>query len=251
MYRFCVYTALLLLLIYLPSSQLQANEQQTIADLQRQLPEWEFKQISNEQDTFTIIHRPAMTAFEKGTLILIPDASLHPATPRQLNFLRQAFNDLGWHTIALMPPSSPTNEQNSSEPLQQRLNLLLSDSEMPSGHLVVLAQGSSASLLTQLDWLDMTRQADALILLSSYEADPAINRELAQRIGALTIPTLDIAHHQDHPHIQQTLIQRQQWSRKNANLLYRQRLLSGHAELETTQQLMYKEVYGWLSYLGL
>lgn len=251
MNHFFVYATLLLLLISLPLSQLHAHEQQTITDLQRQLPEWEFTQIGTQQDTFTILHRPAMTAFEKGALLLIPDASLHPATPRQLNFLRQAFNDVGWHTIAFMPPPSPINGQSSSEALQQRLNLLLSDSDMPSGHLVILAQGSSANLLTQFDWVAMSRQTDALILLSSYETDPAINRELAQRVGALPIPTLDIAHQQDHLHIQQTLAQRQQWSRKSANLLYRQRLLNGHAEHEASQQLMYKEVYGWLSYLGL
>jgi hypothetical protein len=258
MHRFWLYPAntLFLLLIYLLPGQSQANEQQMMADLQRQLPEWEFKQVGNEQDAFTIIHRPAMTAFEKGTLVLIPDASLHPATPRQLNFLRQEFNDLGWHTIALMPPASvlneeKLNEENKSEPLQQRLNQLLSYSEMPAGYLVILAQGSSANLLAQIDWQNITRQADALILLSSYETDPGFNRELAQRIGALTIPTLDIAHLQDHPHIEHTLLERQRWSRKNANLLYRQRLLTGYAELETTQHVMVKEVYGWLSYLGL
>lgn len=240
-----------LLLIFLFSGQAYASEQQLMLDLQRQLPEWEFQHLDSEQDSFTILHRPAMTVFEKGTLILIPDSSLHPATPRQLNFLRQQFNDLGWHTIAMMPPTLAHDEESKSEALQQRFNQLLDYDDMPAGHVVILAQGSSANLLTQFDWHSMSRPVDALILVSSYEADPVSNRELAQRIGALAIPTLDIAHLLDHRHIESTLLERQRWSRKNANLQYRQRLLTGYAELETTQYLMMKEVYGWLSYLGL
>lgn len=253
MHHFTFYAAkfLVLLLSLLVPSQLHANEHQVMDDLQRQLPGWEFQQVGHEPETFTVLHRPAMTSFAKGTLVLIPDTTLHPATPRQINFLRLIFNDLGWHTIALMPPTMVTPDRDEHEILQQRLNQLFNNDAMPAGHLVLLAQGTSANLLTNLDWAALARSADALVLLSSYAADPVTNRALAKRIGSLTIPTLDIAHTHDHLHIEKFFQERQQWNRKNANLLYRQRLLTGYAELETTQHAMVKELYGWLSYLGL
>ncbi|MEE2024118.1 DUF3530 family protein [Alkalimonas mucilaginosa] len=219
-------------------------------DLKRQLPEWEIQQLGDSTPLW-VLHREAMTPFVQGTLLLLPDPSQHPASPRHINFLRQAMNQHGWTTLALLPDATATTDQAALAALRQQLHLVLEQSDWQQGHLVVLAQGYSGYLLSQLEWTTLPRQPEAIVFLSSYHPEPANNRELAQRIAQLSMPVLDMAHDTDHLHISQTFEIRRQWGQKQANLLYRQRLLTGYPELEISQQRMYKEVYGWLNYLGL
>ena len=256
--QFFGFVALLLLLLpgLTAAAPTQLNWLQ--ADLQYYLPDWEVQLIGEAADSLLVVHREAMTPHQQGTLLLLPDPSQHPASPRQINFLRHAMNQHGWSTVAVLPnypdlanTAADMDNINMLTQFQQQLQLVLNQQAWQAGHLVILAQGKSGYLLSQLDWPLQPRQPDALVFLSSYHTDPASNRQLAQRIARLSIPVLDLAHHQDHLHIASTFELRRQWNRKQANLLYRQRLLTGHAELETTQQLLYKEVYGWLSYLGL
>lgn len=254
------FSFLVLLLLLLPGLTATAQTQPhwLQSDLQRYLPNWEVQLIGEAPDSLLVVHREAMTPYQQGTLVLLPDPSQHPASPRQINFLRQAMNQHGWSTVAVLPGStisSYTMTELDSEKMltqfQQQLQLVLNQQEWQTGHLVILAQGRSGNLLSQLDWTQQPRQPEALVFLSSYHADPAGNRQLAQRIARQTIPVLDLAHHSDHVHITSTFELRRQWSQRHANLLYRQRLLKGHAELESSQQVMYKEIYGWLNYLGL
>lgn len=249
-----------LLLLLLPGLTAAAPTQSSWlqADLQHYLPEWELHLIGEASDRVLVIHREAMTPYQQGTLVLLPDPSQHPVSPRQINFLRHAMNQHGWSTVAVLPnypafanTAADIDDDETLALFQQQLQLVLSHQAWQAGHLVILAQGQSGYLLSQLDWAQQPRQPEALVFLSSYHQDPASNRELAQRISRQTIPVLDLAHHRDYLHISSTFELRRQWSQRHANLLYRQRLITGHAELETTQQVMYKEVYGWLSYLGL
>ncbi|MDP4527643.1 DUF3530 family protein [Alkalimonas delamerensis] len=241
----------LLLVFSLSAMPCSANDWLS-QDLQRFLPEWEQQVLTQGQQSLLVAHRQAMTPYQQGTLLLIPDPTQHPASPRHINFLRQHMNQHGWKTLAIL--SNHWQQQSSEmakQQLEQDLMLVLTEPEWQSGHLVVLAQGRSGSLVSQLDWSRQPRQPDAMVLLSSYESEPTQNRALAKRIAQLSMPVLDLAHHQDHQHIAATFELRQQWSRQQANLLYRQRMLTGKPELETTQQLLYKELYGWLTYLGL
>ena len=242
---------ILLLMLNLSTISCYANDWLS-QDLQRFLPEWEQQVLTQDQQSLLVVHRPAMTPYLQGTLLLLPDPAQHPATPKQINFLRQHMNQHGWATLAILTTHwQPHSSELALPQLEQDLTLLLNQPEWQSGHLVVLAQGRSGNLISQLDWTKQPRQPDALILLSSYESEPAQNRALAKRIAQLSMPVLDLAHHLDHQHIATTFELRLQWSQQQANLLYRQRLLTGKPELETTQQLLYKELYGWLTYLGL
>ncbi|SEA03792.1 DUF3530 family protein [Alkalimonas amylolytica] len=252
------FVVLMLLLLSGLTATAQTQPNWLQADLQHYLPEWELRLLGEVPNALLVVHREGMTPYQQGTLVLLPDPSQHPASPRQINFLRQAMNEHGWSTVAILPnypvSSDSATEIDHDETLnhfQQQLQLVLTQQDWQAGHLVILAQGQSGSLLSQLDWAQLPRQPEALVFLSSYHTDPASNRQLAQRIARQTIPVLDLAHHHDHLHIASTFELRRQWSQRHANLMYRQRLLTGHAELETTQQVMYKEVYGWLSYLGL
>ena len=82
-------------------------EQNASADLLRQLPADEILQLTAQQQEFMLLQRENMTSYTKGTVILLPDASEHPASPKYINLLRQQLTDYGWYTLALMPPSLP------------------------------------------------------------------------------------------------------------------------------------------------
>lgn len=63
------------------------------ADLQNQIEPTEIKPLQAGEQSFTVLEKPAMTAFTKGTVILVPDWSQHAASPRMINLLRQQLVD--------------------------------------------------------------------------------------------------------------------------------------------------------------
>jgi hypothetical protein len=77
------------------------------ADFLRQLPAAQIQQGNTSTHTVLWLDQPAMTPFQKGNVILLPDQSQHAASPRLINFLRNQLPDFGWHTRALQVPALP------------------------------------------------------------------------------------------------------------------------------------------------
>lgn len=77
------------------------------ADFLRQLPAAQIQQGNTPTHTVLWLDQPAMTPFQKGNVILLPDQSQHAASPRLINFLRNQLPDFGWHTRALQVPALP------------------------------------------------------------------------------------------------------------------------------------------------
>ncbi|MFC4656044.1 MULTISPECIES: DUF3530 family protein [Rheinheimera] len=225
------------------------------SDLERQLDQDEVKIIAAGESEFLTLQLPAMTAEVKGTALLIPDGSQHPASPRYIQTLRQQLIDYGWNTIAILPPEAAADD--STEALEQYQQLLLqrvvaatTAARQNSGYLIVLAQGNNGALVAQLYADKKIPEPESLVLLSAYHPLQAGNKQLAQWIAKLAIPTLDLKQQKDNSVLDGHWRLRQQWVNKENKLLYRQRELPGDMKSPLWQEQMLKEVYGWLSYQG-
>jgi len=225
------------------------------ADLQNHFDAAEVKPLQAGEQSFTVLERPAMTAFTKGTVILVPDWSQHAASPRMINLLRQQLVDYGWNTVAMMvpPPLTDTTAETLlayQTELLARLQAVMKSVENNTGSIIVVAQGSSGALVNQLYQSGQLTPPEGLILLSAYLPDQALNQAVSLALAKHKVPTLDIQQQQDNTFVMASSQLRLQLVRKHIKEIYRQRLLPGSFDQPQTQQWVFNEVYGWLSYLG-
>lgn len=250
-----------LLLLLLLSPAVDANnaelssESFTTSDLQNQIDPIEIKPLQAGELSFTVLEKPAMTAFTKGTVILVPDWSQHAASPRMINVLRQQLVDYGWNTIAMMVPEQLTETTAETlltyqTALLTRLQAVMKSAENNTGSIIVVAQGSSGALINQLYQTGQLTAPEGLILLSAYLPDKALNQAVSLALAKHKVPTLDIQQQQDNSFVMASSQLRLQLVRKHIKEIYRQRLLPGSLDQPQNQQWVFNEVYGWLSYLG-
>lgn len=231
-------------------------EQNANADLLRQLPADEILQLTAQQQEFMLLQRESMTSYTKGTVILLPDASEHPASPKYINLLRQQLTDYGWYTLALMPPSLPVELttdtlQAYQQSLRERLAVAQQQAQQHSGVTIVIAQGSSAALLNQLYADAQLNEPAAFIMLGAYLPEISFNRNFAKALATHQVPTLDISTGQDNKMVISQLRYRKQLANKHLKAVYRQRLINGSGYNADTQQWVFQEIYGWLTSVGL
>lgn len=253
-------TALLVLLFYcsttVTAAELAASSESLhTQDLQRQLASAEFSTLQAGEQQFMTLYKPAMTAFNKGTVVLLPDWSQHAASPRMINLLRQQLVDYGWNTLSVMVPDPlpltyAENLLTYQNELLLRLQAVMSKVQSSTGSVVIVAQGSSGAILNQLYQSSELAKPDALVLLSAYLAEPALNDAVSLALATHKIPTLDIQQQQDNAFVLASSKLRQQLVRKHIKELYRQRLLPGSMDDTLNQQWVFNEINGWLSYLG-
>lgn len=216
----------------------------------------EVTELTTGNGNFLALQRQALTSYTKGTAILVPDWSEHPASPHYLDMLRQQLNEHGWHTLAIMAPDAALYEQNPaasdfSQQLAERLVAAIDQAAQQIGNTIVIANGSSAALLNQLYASEQLAAPAAFIMLGAYLTDPALNRELAQQISEQQVPTLDISHQRDNRFATANLKLRQQLAQRNLKTQYRQRQLSGTFYDEDVHAWVLKEITGWLHSIGL
>ncbi len=230
-------------------------ESVSTSDLQNQIDPTEIKPLQAGEQSFTVLEKPAMTAFTKGTVILVPDWSQHAASPRMINLLRQQLVDYGWNTMAMMVPD-PLPETNAETMLTYqtellaRLQAVMKNAENNTGSIIVVAQGSSGALINQLYQTGQLTPPEGLILLSAYLPDKVLNQAVSLALAKHKVPTLDIQQQQDNTFVMASSQLRLQLVRKHIKEIYRQRLLPGSIDQPQNQQWLFNEVYGWLSYLG-
>lgn len=238
------------------AQQLPSKQQLWQRDLQRQIPASELIELSTTNGSFIVLQREALTSYTKGTAILVPDWTEHPASPDYLDPLRQQLNDYGWHTLAIMtpPPADFNLEQNATDYQQQLAEHMLAtlvQAEMQGGNIIVIAKGSNAALLNRMYTSEQLVPPAAFIMLGAYLADVQLNRELASQIASQSIPTLDIIHRQDNRFANANLKLRQQLTERNLKTQYRQRQLTGTFYDADKHAWVLKEITGWLQSIGL
>ncbi len=244
---------ILLASVLMLSTTGNATELEIAGDLQRQLPPEEISMLKTAEQEFLTLELKTMTPFTKGTVILIPDWSQHAASPRAINFLRTTLIDYGWNTIAMMVPEALSAVDSETllayqTEFQGRLAEVLKRAASKHGNLIIVAQGSSGALINTMIQREQISAPQGLILLSAYLSDAKLNQAVSLAISQHKIPTLDIMHNQDNSIVAASSKIRLQLTRKSMKELYRQRILTG--AIDDEPEWLFKEVYGWLTYIG-
>lgn len=250
-----LFSALLYLLATSSFAQV-STEQNYTADLRRQLPAQDFVELTAQQQTFISLQKDSMTSFSKGTAILVPDASQHPAEPKQLDMLRQELTLYGWATLALMPPPLPpalTTETLAEyeNTLLERLSAAQQHAQQHAGAIIVIAQGSSGAVLNKLFTNAKLPEPAAFVMLSAFLPDTTLNQQIAEAVALQQVPTLDISYRQDPTPVLSQLSKRRQLANKHLKAFYRQRVLAGSAYHVESQHWLLQEINGWLISIGL
>lgn len=244
---------LMLLALHLQAAE--SMEDLHKADLSWQLPAEEITELSAGEKTFLALKRSAFTAKTKGTILFIPDWSQHATSPKYLNLLRKEFNDYGWDTLAIAVPDAPFNDDLASltqykDQLQQRIEVAMTSALAENSTVIVVAQGSSAAMVSQLYADKKLQEPKSLVLLEAYLPTAEQQRSLPMAIAKQQVPTLDLMQEQGNQQVAAQWQLRKQLAKQQQKLLYRQRQINGLIAQSETQQRVFKEIYGWLSYQG-
>jgi hypothetical protein len=252
---FKVVTFLMLVSLTVHGSEPVPMEELHKADLTWQLPAEEITELLAGDKSFVALKRAAFTAKVKGTIVLIPDWSQHASSPKYLNLLRTAFNDYGWDTLAIAVPDAPPSDEAAAlesykQLLQQRITAAMTSAMTENNTVVIVAQGSSAALISQLYADKKLQEPQSLILLEAYLPQAEQHRSLPLAIAKQQVPTLDLMQEQGNMQVAAQWQLRKQLAKQQQKLLYRQREISGLIAQTETQQRVFKEIHGWLSYQG-
>ncbi|CAI3804623.1 alpha/beta hydrolase family protein [Rheinheimera sp. MM224] len=246
---------LLLLSCSTVASEPMSMEEWHKSDLTWQLPADEITELLAGDKSFLALKRAAFTAKVKGTILFVPDWSQHASSPKYLNLLRKEFNDYGWDTLAIAVPDAPFENDTPSldsykEQLQQRITVAMTSVMTESSTIIVVAQGSSAALISQLYADKKLQEPQSLILLEAYLPQAEQQRSLPLAIAKQQVPTLDLRQEKGNQQVAAQWQLRRQLAKQQQKLLYRQREISGLIAQAETQQRVFKEIHGWLSYQG-
>lgn len=252
------------------NKELQANQ-----DINQYYDKSEVVKVLAGDNELTALYRDHTAEFDKGVAILIADWHLTQANDRGIDFLRKSLNDYGWVTYSISAGSSPrTNTEELPEndnislapniaqytkpdfdayalSLTSRFKAMYQQALNHPGFVIVITQGQSGAILNSYLNQQTSEPIDALVLLNNFYNDPQKNKALNQTVSTSTWPTLDIFY-QSHNHwLSEQMALRKKLARRNHKLNYRQRTLFGSQSSEQQHQRLSKEIYGFLTWLGL
>lgn len=252
------------------NKELQGNQ-----DINHYYDKAEVVNVMAGENEITALYRDHTAEFEKGVAILIADWHLTQANDRGINFLRKSLNDYGWITYSISAGSTPRinsdelpeNDNLSLAPsfshytkpdfdayalsLTSRFKAMYQQALTHPGFIIVITQGQSGAILNSYLNQQSSEPIDALILLNNFYNEPQKNKALNQTITTSPWPTLDIFY-QSHNHwLTEQMELRKKRARRNHKFNYRQRTLFGQQSSELQHQRLTKEIYGFLTWLGL
>lgn len=220
----------------------------------------------DEQDEvrYLLLERDNHLAYDRGSIVLIPELGTHPYQSTTIRTLYQSMNDYGWYTYALQPPTVQVTdilwqEENGQRypsglfpadlqsQLAERLRLALEHARQQPGALIIIAEGVSAALVIDLLTEDAVPHPDALVVSGVHYPQWQMNRTLATTLAQLPIVTLDLASGGVNRWVEDTHELRRQQAQRHQHIGYRQRILPAGRHAEQPRFLPHT-VYGWLRY---
>ena len=235
----------------------------------------EIKMMLAGETEFAALFRDRTSAMAKGVAILLPDWHMPANNHYGLDFLRTELNEYGWISYAMNIPDPIAfyNNDIQADPtvfhapalailnkddlaayklqLLSRFKALYQSALNHPGFIVVIAQGASSSLLVEYFSEEAEEEVDAFVFLSSYLPDPELNYTLNQRFAKVSAPVLDIFTSEDSNLVKTTLQQRKKMATKEHKINYRQRELFSSQQNPRQQARLLKEIYGFLTKIGI
>ncbi len=138
-----------------------------------------------------------------------------------------------------------------SEEIALRLQAAFELAGTYPGFYLVICQGKSCHWLSELFKSEGFQAPDAMIMLSAHMPDAEQNDRLAVNIAKTEYPVLDLYQDRDNPWVHQTIGERRIMARKNYKTNYRQRKLNSHFDFHGQGDRAIKEIYGFLTAVGM
>ncbi|MCC5854499.1 MAG: DUF3530 family protein [Idiomarina sp.] len=238
-------------------------------DLDYYLPPGEVTWLEDpEQDArYLMLEQPNRRSYQRGAIVHIPEWGYHPYQRSAIRLLYHAMPDYGWQSFALQPPTfdlsqvqwqqsadvrypDPIDDEqlaNLRAPLSQRLSLARARMAEEPGFQIIVAEGIVAAFLVEMFARELLPAPDALIVIGMYLPQWQLNQQVAETLGSLPFPVLDIAPSDGNPWTKQTELRRRQQASRQQHTGYRQRELPRGRHGEQPDILRHM-VYGWLTY---
>lgn len=239
----------------------------TADDLAYYLPPEEVVWLGDGDTRVLMLQQENQQAYDRGSLVHIPDWGMHPYQSDVIRRLYQELPQYGWQSYALQPPTYSLHDftwqqesearyaaavedgalQPLREQMQMRAELAFDQARQTPGALVVIAEGMSAALLTQLFARGELPLPDAFVVHGIYLPQRELNRALASDLAQLPFPVLDLATHGGNFWTRDGAGRRQQQAQRHQHSGYRQRTLNAGQHSQQPRHLAH-HVYGWLRY---
>lgn len=212
-----------------------------------------------------MLQRENEQAADRGHLLVVAELGTHPLQSSLLRHWYQGMPAYGWHTYAMQAPLlqindvewnaeiatrySPANDiQFLLDAMRARLVLALQHIEQAEGTLILISEGVSGALITQLLHQGEFAQVDALVVVGSYFPQQQLNTTLTTQTAQLKLPVLDIIPARQQPWVAQQSKRRVQQSQRHQQPSFRQRVLVAQP-VATQPRYLHHELYGWLRHL--
>jgi hypothetical protein len=119
------------------------------------------------------------------------------------------------------------------------------------GFFLVVCSGKSCGWLTQLFAQEALPMPDAMVMLSAHLPQQDLNDEFSELLSKTEFPVLDLYQDIDNPWVTASIKMRRQLSKKNFKTDYRQRKLQSNFHFSGQEQRTIKEIYGFLTAVGM
>lgn len=254
-----------------------------IDDIKQQyLPEEYTTLLVGEQLVPAFPGQPTVS-LSRGVALIFLDTGQRGLTLSNASSLAKKLNHAGWHTLVIpsllsiteteqlqesdtdlvyaMHPRASASPRIINIETAQNETVLLAQAAFNkvnsiSGFRLLITQGMQASLLTGLLADERIPPVDSIVLLNSFWPQPELINSVSEKMANSSTPTFDIAIAQQNSSLLKSLEIRQAAVNKALKMHYRQKRLSEMALVSNSQNtsdftsVIYKEIQGWIRYLG-
>lgn len=135
--------------------------------------------------------------------------------------------------------------------IQRRLSAAFDFATTAPGYFLVICQGKSCAWLVDIITTSGQFNPDALIMLSAFMPQQDLNDKLAEQVSTSEFAILDLYQRSDNNWILKNVEQRKRLSKKNFKIDFRQRQMQIGVNYFGQQSRTLKEIYGFITYLGM
>ena len=205
--------------------------------------------------SFPALLRQSEQVKVEGNAILIPEAGKSVVSPYHMTYLRETLAALGWTTLLIEPPKWPDTSNSSfwnsyREELLIRINTAHKITGELRGRTLIIAEGLSAASVMKLFADGELPMPEALVVVSPYIPDLALNQEIVGWFGQSEYPLLDIYSQGENSYAASTVKARAIAAHKQVRLDFRQKQLALTTPNVASQTWLTRQIHGWIDHLG-
>lgn len=135
--------------------------------------------------------------------------------------------------------------------IEQRMKAAMAAAQQFPGFYLYICQGKSCTWLTNLIVEERIEKPDALVMLSAHIPQQDLTDNFNMQVSQAEFPVLDLYRDQDSTWVVNHVKDRRKLARKSFKTNYRQRKLFYGIDYTTQRRRAVKEIYGFLTSVGM